>query len=247
MMRPPLLHVRKRLSEPHAKRLLNQAIFAIVAPRYDTITRMLSLGCDSAWKDRLVRNLPSASVRVCVDLACGTGDLTLRLAVKYPDARVIGLDLSADMLDKARTRTAGFANIHLQAGDLGNTGLAPSSVDIITGGYALRNAGDLTEAIREIHRILRPGGTAAFLDFSKPQGSRRQAFELFLLRCWGGFWGVLYHRDPAVYTYIADSLAQFPDRRQLAEMFQAQRFEITSTRLYFGGIIQQLLLVKRMA
>ena len=244
---PSLRQVRERLAEPHAKRLLNLDVFAIVAPRYDAITRRLSFGCDAAWKDRLIRQLPATDVRVCVDLACGTGDLTLRLAAKYPQARIIGLDLSDAMLNMGRARTSGVENIRLQQGDLGNTGLAASSVDVITGGYALRNAGDLPEAILEIHRILRPGGTAAFLDFSKPPGKRRQAFELVLLRCWGGFWGLLYHRNPAVYTYIADSLAQFPDRRQLSELFQAQGFGLTSSRLYFGGIVQQLLLVKRVS
>ena len=237
-------HAHERLSHPQSKRDLNREIFAIIAPGYDRITRLLSFGRDAVWKDRLIAGLPAGPVALCLDLACGTGDITLRLAAKYPAARIVGLDLSDAMLARARARAAGAGQIRFVTGDMGNTGQVAASVDIVTGGYALRNAGDLDETIAETFRILKPGGMAAFLDFSKPQGKSAQRLELFLLRFWGGLWGAVFHRNPGVYTYIAESLQRFPDRRQLAGKFQAHGFAIVSSELYFCGFVQRITLKK---
>ena len=236
---------RERLADPHSKRELNREIFDIAAARYDIITRVLSFGQDAAWKDRLIASLPARTSPVCVDLACGTGDLTRRLAVRFPDADVLGLDLNASMLALAGVRTVGVARIRYLQGDMGATGLDAESVDLVTGGYAIRNAGDLDEALQEIHRILKPGGIAAFLDFSKPAQPVWQQLELALLRFWGGLWGLLFHRSPGVYMYIAESLQRFPDRKQLAEKFRAHGFDVVSSKLHFCGIMQRVVLEKR--
>jgi len=240
------LQTREQLANPQAKRALNKVLFSRIAPRYDAITRILSFGRDAAWKKRLIDQLPQCTSPVCVDLACGTGDLAFRLAEKYPQAQITGLDLTEAMLENARTRAAGrVLHIQFQQGDMGRTGLPSESIDVVTGGYALRNAGDLDEAIEEAHRILRPGGVAAFLDFSKPQNRLLQRLELLLLRFWCGLWGLLFHGNPAVYAYIAVSLAQFPDRRQLRDKLQAHGFDVASSELHFGGIMQQIMLTKR--
>jgi demethylmenaquinone methyltransferase/2-methoxy-6-polyprenyl-1,4-benzoquinol methylase len=233
------LNVRERLSDPQQKRELNEQLFGVVAPRYDAITRLLSCGRDRAWKAALVDALPPQAAPVCLDVACGTGDITFLLAARYPDGRIIGLDLSPAMLDRARARCT-TARIEFRRSDMGRTGLDSGSVDIVTGGYALRNAGDLGEALAEIHRVLRPGGLACFLDFSKPPGRALQRAEGLLLRFWGGLWGWILHGDPSVYTYIAESLARFPDRRQLVSILQTHGFEVQSDRLFFGGIVQRL-------
>jgi len=244
-MRPAVpLNARERLADPGRKRELNEQLFGVVAPRYDAVTRVLSFGRDRVWKARLVAALPPLAAPSCLDLACGTGDLSLRLAAKYPGGRILGLDLTEAMLERARARGAG-SGVRFQRGDMGRTGLEAESVDIVTGGYALRNAGDLEEAIAEVHRVLKPGGTACFLDFSKPPGRAAQALELLLLRTWGAWWGWVFHGDPAVYAYIAESLAPFPDRRQLSARFRAHGFEVQHSRLHFFGIVQCVTLRKR--
>lgn len=237
------LNARERLSDPQQKRELNEQIFSVVAPRYDAITRLLSFHRDQVWKDRLVDALPPQAAPVCLDLACGTGDLTSRLASKYPDGHIIGLDLTEPMLEQARVRCTAY-HIHFRRGDMGRTGLDSGSVDIVTGGYALRNAGDLREALAEIYRVLRPGGIGSFLDFSKPSGRILQKVEDLLLKAWGGLWGWMFHGDPGVYTYIAESLARFPDRRQLAGLFRTQGFEVQSSALFFCGMVQRITLCK---
>ncbi len=239
-----LSRMREDLAEAETTRKLNLGLFALIAPKYDDATRCLSLGRDSCWKDRLIARLPVQTAPVCLDLACGTGDLTRRLAEKYPDGTIIGLDLTEVMLEQARSHGQSGA-IRYVVGDMGSTGLPDNSVDIVTGGYALRNAGDLREALHEVHRVLRPGGVAVFLDFSKPANPWGQRLGQGILRVWGGLWGWLLHRDSRVYVYIADSLARYPDRRQLASLYCGAGFEIRQTCHAFGGLIECVTLEKR--
>lgn len=237
------LRPREHLGDPQRKRILNEQLFSVVAPRYDTITRGLSFGRDPAWKDRLIAALPPLEAPDCLDLACGTGDLAFRLARRYPCGRVLGLDLTPAMIERARAR-ATSPRVRFEVRDLGRTGLPDAAFDIITGGYALRNAGDLDEAIAEVSRLLRPGGTAAFLDFSKPRARWAQGLEFALLKIWGGAWGLALHRNPDVYGYIADSLARHPDRAELSRRFAVAGLERIAERLFFLGIIQVIWLRK---
>ena len=189
------------------------------------------------------RLMISVTAPVCLDLACGTGDISFLLAAKYPDGQVLGLDLTEAMLERARARGTA-PHLRFQRGDMGRTGLAAESADIVTGGYALRNAGDLREVLAEVHRVLKPGGIGCFLDFSKPSGRSLQKAEHLLLTVWGAWWGRVFHGDPEVYAYIAESLARFPDRQQLADLFRSQGFEVQSSTLYFFGIVQCIMVRK---
>ena len=127
------LNARERLSDPQQKRELNEQLFGVVAPRYDAITRVLSFNRDRVWKQRMVEALPPKTAPVCLDLACGTGDITFRLASKYPDGSIIGLDLTEPMLERARARCTA-PHIHFQRGDMGQTGLGSG----LPGGHRIK-------------------------------------------------------------------------------------------------------------
>ena len=233
----------EHLDSPEKKKVYNQQLFTEVAPRYDFVTRALSLGRDRAWKRRLVAMLPDRDPTACVDLACGTGDITRMMRARYPGSRVIGVDLTAPMLDIARQHVDRPPIDYRQA-DMCDTGLETASVDIVTGGYALRNAPDLDAALREVHRILTPGGTAAFLDFSKPSTRWLQHVELQLLSCWGGFWGWALHRNAEVYRYIGESLDRFPDRETLAGQVERHGFRMDYRKTFFCGIMELFLMTR---
>lgn len=237
------LKSREHLRHPTLKRRFNQQLFAEVAPRYDFVTRALSLGRDRAWKRKLVDQLPAGATR-CLDLACGTGDLTLLVKARYPQAQVTGLDLTPAMIDLARTRR-GAGDIEFVVGDMAATSWPESSADIITGGYALRNAPSLDRAIYEVHRVLRPGGTAAFLEFSKPASRIGQWLSYMLLKLWGGFWGLVLHGNPEVYAYIAESLRLHPDRSGLRAMLEQQGLRVKSRRLHFAGLVESIVVEKK--
>ncbi len=239
---PLTLPIRSSIQTPDGKRRYNEGLFTRVATEYDLATRAMSLGRDQAWKRRLVGLLPDRTAPVCVDLACGTGDLTAELARRYPDGQVVGVDLTPAMIEVARARCP-QPGVRFVCGDMCRTGLADGSVDIVTGSYALRNAPVLEDALREVRRVLRPGGWAAFLDFAKPPARWRQSLQFPLLKAWGGFWGLVIHGGPE-HAYIAESLRQFPDRVALRRMFERHGFRLAAARNCFGGMLEILALIR---
>ena len=233
------LRLRDSLATPDKKRELNKKMFTLIAKEYDLVTPPLSFGRDRAWKRNMINSLPPLSRPRCLDIACGTGDFCELLAAKYPGAEIVGLDLTEPMLNIARARVPG-SNVLFRAGDMCRMDFPDNSFDIVTGGYALRNAPDLRQALSEIRRVLKPGGTAAFLDFSKPRSAFFQALEDFALRFWSGLFGLLLHGNPEVYSYMASSLRQFPDRTVFHEMLKEHGFEKIESRLFFFGVMERV-------
>lgn len=240
------MRVGRALDDPDAKRALNERLFTTIAREYPWMTKVLSLGRDAAWKRRLVQELPDMSRPVCVDLACGTGDITRLLAGRFRDGTVTGQDLTGAMLDEARRRTP-QPNARYEQRDMTATGLRSGSVDIVTAGYTLRNAPALDDALSEVARILRPGGHAAFLDFVRWPGRLTGWAELLVLRLWGSFWGLLLHRNPAIYGYIAASLRRFPTPPELRERLRAHGLTPVSTIPCFLGFTAIIIVRKEAA
>jgi demethylmenaquinone methyltransferase/2-methoxy-6-polyprenyl-1,4-benzoquinol methylase len=155
----------------------------------------------------------------------------------------MGIDITERMLTLARRRNTsskiGFVNQ-----DMGCLGVDSAAIDIVTGGYALRNAPDLECMLDEINRVLRPGGTAAFLDFSRPATRAAERLQHWILKAWTGFWGIALHRNHEVYSYIAESLQRYPDKMRLRRLFQDKGFTVAHTRPYFFGITELLIVRK---
>ncbi len=227
------------LSDPDRKLSYNRRLFRVVAPRYDLATRLLAFGQDQRWKRHLVRHLPRSDNVRALDLACGTGDLTLRLTRRFLRGSVTGVDMDGRMLASARRRlrSAGTANWSLVQADMTRLPLESAQFDVVTGGYALRNAPDLRMALEEIHRVLRPGGSVAVLEFRRSPNARIAALELRLLAGWGRFWGIVLHGDADVYGYIAESLRHFPDAQELNRLLRAAGFSSVRGRTLMVGLL----------
>jgi demethylmenaquinone methyltransferase/2-methoxy-6-polyprenyl-1,4-benzoquinol methylase len=230
------------LQTPSLKRLFNAHLFVKVAPRYDTATRALSFFRDQVWKRRIVRAIPRACDTSCtvLDCASGTGDLCLHMRQRFPHARIMGIDLSARMLQAASVACS-RARSGCAVQDMGALGVRDNAVDVVTGGYALRNAPDLHAVLMEIHRVLKPGGYGVFLDFSRM--SRRMAWrvEYALLVVWCRLWSLILHGTPHVYGYIPESLAAFPDRTELHRMLREHDFALVYAHRYFFGIMEAII------
>ena len=237
------LNLKESLQSPEGKLQFNEAHFAVASSQYDRATQCLSLGRDRHWKDALIQQLPDKTDPTCLDLACGTGDLTFQLAQRYPDGHVIGLDLTQAMIERAQVRNS-FTNIEFLVQDMCRTGLPDQSVDIVTGAYALRNAPDIHQALDEIHRVMKPGSTAAFLDFAKPRHRVLQSINYGLLKVWGSFWGWALHRNPDVHGYISESLKGFPHHAALKQMIQDKGFTQLRTHRHFMGMMETYVFVK---
>ncbi|TYO99099.1 demethylmenaquinone methyltransferase [Geothermobacter ehrlichii] len=239
------LDSRNWLDSPERKRDYNRRHFAAAAAAYDRATVAMSLGRDRAWKRRMLTLLPDHPRPRCLDLACGTGDICELLARRYPRGEIVGLDLTCEMLELARRRVTA-ANVRFVERDMAETGFADASFDIITGSYALRNAPDLPLALNEIRRLLKPGGQACFLDFARAGHPVARRLQYLLLRSWCGLWGRVLSGSWQVHGYIAESLARYPDSRQLAAMLAEAGLERIDEQELFGGMMR-LLLVRRPA
>lgn len=228
-------HARLALLNPATKREYNRRLFQDVAPRYNLITRLLSFGRDAAWKRWMIEHLP-VHITSAMDLACGTGDITRALSVRHPDAAIVGLDLTPEMLEIAKRQSP--EKIRYLLGDMTNTGSRNASYDLVTGGYALRNAPDLESALQETVRILHPGGTAAFLDFSAPENRWLRKIHYLLLLVWGAFWGLILHGNPRIYAYIARSLERFPNRASFFNLLESAGLVVIESRRFMLGMIE---------
>ncbi len=238
------LRCRDRLATPARKRALNIELFTAIAAEYPRMTRVLSLGRDAVWKRHLVRALPPGERPVCVDLACGNGDLAVLLGDRFPDARITALDITPAMVARARERLEP-RGVRCECRDMLHTELPAASVDILTVGYGLRNAPDLRGALTEIARVLKPGGSVGVLEFSRYDARWPAAIELFILRSWGRMWGWLRMRNVETYGYIAESLAVFPRRGAFHALLQEHGFDIRSVRRGFLGVVEVLVAEKR--
>lgn len=223
--------------ESAAKRTYNRWLFRIVAKRYNVVTHLLSFGRDSRWKRWMISRIPAHIAPTVVDIASGNGDLAFALINRFPSARVTGADLTPEMFDLARNNP-NRSRVSFVRQDMCNLGFKSGSAHIVTGGYALRNAPDLERTLLEVRRVLHSGGTAAFLDFSKPANSFAAGIEYALLKFWGGLWGLVLHGKPEIYAYIAESLRFFPNRTQLHELLARHGLPVTQSKLFFFGVME---------
>ncbi|MFW5643803.1 MAG: class I SAM-dependent methyltransferase [Alkalispirochaeta sp.] len=191
-----------------------------------------------------------------LDIACGTGDLTQALAARFPEAEVIGVDLNREMLAEATRRLGIVAaeggrgpdpsatpnvkpvSIQFLEGDMSALPFPDGTFDLVTAGYALRNAPDLPATLAEIRRVLAPVGVLGILEFSRSPRPAVSAISGALLQSWGSIWGVLLHGDAAVYGYIARSLAHYPDRTELAGLLRNHGFPRLDRTLRMFGLIE---------
>jgi ubiquinone/menaquinone biosynthesis methyltransferase len=147
-------------------------LFETVAPRYDLLNDLLSLGLHRHWKRRAVAWLAPRPGQILLDLCCGTGDMALLLAEKVrPGGQVLGIDAAVAPLERARQRSAAlrWLPVTWRQGDALATGLADGWADGAVMAYGLRNLADPAAGLSELRRVLRPGGRAAVLDFNRPE------------------------------------------------------------------------------
>jgi demethylmenaquinone methyltransferase/2-methoxy-6-polyprenyl-1,4-benzoquinol methylase len=192
-------------------------LFAAVAPRYDLINDLQSLGLHRLWKRRLVRETGAGPGRRALDVCCGTGDVALALA--RAGAEVTGLDFSEPMLTVARRRAAAFgpgAPVFGQADAL-HLPVADAVFDVVTVAYGLRNLADLDQGLAELTRVLKPGGRLVALEFGRPPwGPWRWAYFQYL-RVLVPLFGRWFCGDADTHSYILASLERYPAQRGVDE------------------------------
>ena len=206
-------------------------MFDTIAPRYDLVNRVMTLGLDQGWRRTTVAALGLPPGSTLVDLACGTGDLSALAA--RAGYRTIGADLSAGML--AANRAAG----PLAQAEASALPFPDGAVDGVLCGYALRNFTDLPASLAEAARVLRPGGRIAVLEVAAPPpGVLRTGYRLWFEQVVPALGAVL--SDAAAYRYLPRSTAYLPEETALRALFVGAGFSTVGRRLLHGGLSQLL-------
>jgi demethylmenaquinone methyltransferase/2-methoxy-6-polyprenyl-1,4-benzoquinol methylase len=217
------------------KAAIVRAMFDRIAPRYDTLNRLLSFRLDQRWRWEAVTALSLAPTDVVIDLACGTGDLS-ELAIRT-GARVVGVDFSANMLAGARGRRIQAEFVQADASCLPfKTGWATAVVS----GFALRNFVSIPEVLTEVARVVAVDGRVAFLEVDTPRNTfLRWGHRLYFNHIVPVVGAIL--SDSWAYSYLPRSTAYLPEPDVLRQMFETAGFKGVTRRQLFGGIAQLLI------
>lgn len=200
------------------------SMFGRIAPRYDVANRLLSGGMDVWWRRRLVAAVRQTRPRDVLDLATGSGDVALALARGLAaETRILGLDFCQPMLDEAEAKRDACTNVKFAIGDILALPVADASFDAITISFGLRNLADRGRGLREMHRVLRPGGHLFVLEFSQPHAWFRPLYFFYLRKILPRIAGVVTG-DRAAYEYLNRTIEQFPSRDALSAEIRAAGF-----------------------
>ncbi|HEX9417005.1 MAG TPA: class I SAM-dependent methyltransferase [Gaiellaceae bacterium] len=206
-----------------------RTMFDRIAPVYDLMNRLMTAGLDRRWRRLTVEAAVRSGDRV-LDACCGTGDLAV--AAERLGGRVTGLDFSERMLERARRKSG---SIEWVLGDLLALPFEEGAFDAVTVGFGVRNVADLGLGLRELRRVLRPGGRLAILEITTPRGVLRPFYRLWF----DGVIPLMGKLLPggSAYTYLPASVRRFPGPEDLASMLDESGFGDVSFRLLGGGIV----------
>lgn len=213
-------------------------MFARIAGRYDLANHLLSGGIDFQWRQKLVRRVRAGRPATVLDLATGSGDVAFALADGLPpEVRITGMDFCEPMLEEAVKKADGhprWAEIVFRPGD----GLAlpapDQSFDAVTISFGLRNMADRDKCLREMRRVLRPGGRLFVLEFSQPHAGFRPFYYAYLKHILPRVAGVVTG-DRSAYEYLCGSIEKYPDRDAMcAEILHAGFRSVEATPLTLG-------------
>jgi len=222
------------------KSVFVREMFASIAPRYDATNRLLTGGVDERWRRRAVRELAPAPNDRVLDLCCGTGDLAFHLVRTEPTLRVDAVDFCDPMLDGARARAPKEdvgGRIRFAAGDAMRLPFEDDAFDGATMGFAMRNVADIDRTLREVRRVLRPGGRFVNLDMSHPPNPLFGAGFRFYFGRIVPLVGGLVGGSPSAYRYLPNSLKTYPDADALAVRYRGAGFRnVRFVRLGGGAI-----------
>jgi ubiquinone/menaquinone biosynthesis methyltransferase len=230
--RPPL---RTALASPDSKSRYVRRLFSTIADRYDLITVLLSFGQDRRWKRRVARLTGAGPHTRVLDLACGTGDIAFAVAGR--GARVVGLDITHRMVQLARLKAPASGAVRFVTADMMALPFRDEEFDVVTTGYGIRNVPDITGAIAEMRRVLKPGGALLSLDFNRPLNPLVRGVYLTYLTVVGSTLGLALHRDPDTYRYIPESIRRYPGAVEVNAMIRRQGFSSSEHLPVLGGLM----------
>ena len=213
-------------------------MFDNISARYDFLNHFLSLGIDKIWRRKAIKQLRSIPVKKIIDIATGTGDFAIA-ALKLNPEEVIGLDISAGMLavgEQKMIKNKVDSIIKMQVGDSENIPYDSNYFDALTVGFGVRNFENLELGLTEMLRVLKPGGKAVILEFSKPKRFPIKQIFGFYSRYFIPFFGKRISKDAQAYSYLPESVAAFPEGKDFEDILHKIGYKNIESTLVSGGI-----------
>jgi demethylmenaquinone methyltransferase / 2-methoxy-6-polyprenyl-1,4-benzoquinol methylase len=213
------------------------AMFDAIAPVYDRMNTLMTAGMDGSWRRKAVKAAAIAAGGSALDVACGTGKLTLDLAdIAGATGNVVGLDLAPAMLVEARRVSGDRPGVRFELGNALALPFPDGTFDAATIGFGMRNLQDYRAGFAEMTRVVRAGGRVVCLELSTPRPRWFGRVYLGIFRLFAPALGTLFHRRDA-YAYLPQSLEGFPDPHELAAtMRRAGLLNVGFKRLAFGTV-----------
>ena len=217
-----------------------KTIFSTIARKYERFNAISSFGAYRRWLAGMMNQAPIRPEHDVLDIAGGTGDVSKYVARTKHPAHIQLTDLVPEMLDVARMHKArgafGSTPVDFDVVDAQDIPYADASYDVVTMAYGIRNMPDRPRALKEMHRVLKPGGSLVCLEFSTPPNPVWRALYNVYLKHLIPFWGGLITGDRDGFVYLAKSIRAFPDQEGLAQMMRDAGFTDVTWKNYTGGI-----------
>ncbi|MBL8012914.1 MAG: ubiquinone/menaquinone biosynthesis methyltransferase [Candidatus Omnitrophica bacterium] len=217
----------------------NRKFFDALAPKYDYLNEVITLGMHTKYKNSVVDHIPVSDGDLILDICTGSGDMALLLAKRFLNCYIVGADVSLEMLKVARKRSENYPNIEFRYADAMRLPFSDRHFDACVMGYGLRNLTDFRHGIREMIRVTRPGGVIAVLDLGKPQGLLGKTVYKSYFETLMPFLGkhVFHRQECNSFKYLPESNRFFPDPKTLTAFMQESGMEKIKSYSYMMGII----------
>lgn len=222
----------KPYNEIQNKKQQIEDMFDAIAPRYDLLNKMLSFRIDRIWRKKLVHMATKSSPSNILDVACGTGDLTIAMHKKIPNAKFTGLDLSLQMIEIAKKKTIQI-NCEFIHSEVEKIPLTDGQFDLVTCAFGVRNFANLEQGISEMARILEPNGIMMILEFSKAKNPLFKFYFKYILPTIGGW----ISGDKKAYQYLPNSVSEFPEKEKFVSLLKAIGLQNIQTKSLTGSIV----------
>jgi demethylmenaquinone methyltransferase/2-methoxy-6-polyprenyl-1,4-benzoquinol methylase len=204
-------------------------MFDKIAPKYDFLNQLFSLGIHKNWRKKAIRILIPSNPEIILDVATGTGDFTIEANKRLKKAtKITGVDISEGMMKFGREKLKKLGldkKIELKLGDSENLPFDDNMFDAITVGFGVRNFETLEKGMAGMYRVLKPGGTLVVLEFSRPRKFPVKQFYNFYFKHIMPTVGKIFSKDKRAYTYLPESVMAFPDGEKFIEIMKKTGFK----------------------